>query len=1064
MYAGCGFNRVHRDESSVPMSYYRIVLIHVLIVCLAGISFLPQSYGQGSNVHKIVLEAEDFRPSGHGGWKAIRDGDGNYMVDIIGASHISGGMLLSAPASAVGAKAVLDTDIPAAGMYKIWARYEAPLKYNCIFDISVVQGGHVVFQHEYGRSGALKLWYYGGGFKPWIDWAWGSEGLVSEGYTGTLKQGHARIILTAPFEPPPAANRNVDFILLTTDTSDTWIKDKRYAAQFPELDYILKPGRAFVKLTNEGSQPCYFNLTYSINRIPWWRNVGIAGAEGLLTAAPIKKNPFTGWIKPHDSTPWIDVSYGDTCHPAHLWIRQIFTQQATGMDFEASVAGHAKKALKTVSFADPAETTMDVEIPPYPEKDPNGIKTAYQIVRSLDAYVKRLPAIKHEPRKTLFFASFDGFVPGAGTRMQKAKTVFLRDLGINTFGGDGDQAMLTGGNLAAMRKSGYTPVKKSILWGAYTFPPTDANIARLQQWYDTTPYASDYLLGVYFGDEVGPLSLALSQHLPVSGFPAYLESKGMNPKDFMTDGKVKPEITAAAAASNPKLYVESYLFTEHNALAWMKQQTDKIRKRFGSSVVIGSNYSPHAYFWPIVADYVNAFRFGGLSFAQEDDYFWQVGEITSQVDGYLTDVFRSGLFDTPHALISNYVMPHCPGNTDADFRLTCYENWIHGGKALDFFDITPPFGETENYISEDCLSRYKEIHDIIGEAGAVDNLLHDGTVESDPVAIYLSESTQIWDMAKMPFTTASTFGDKDSGLMIAYNEEMKCLWYALRHGHIQPDFLVRPDLTSRLNNYRVLYVVGDHLSAGAAQAIAAWVKNGGTLFAVAGGGFLDQFNQPLTTLDKVYGISAQTLTKKDVYIRSKIELPRLRPLDVITAGNVQLPALAFKQTFTVMPGTDVLGRFKDGSPAFIRHAYGKGEAYLLGTLPSLYYVQQALLPLQPPDRGPYAHFHPFDFNPQIRNLILTPVTQAHIVPNVNVSTPLVETNKLASSDGILLPVANYGPPVHQASFAVRCQRKIASVRSLAYGSRAFSQKNGIVIFSLPVDLTDFIVLTPARKK
>ena len=1047
------------DEGSVSMSSLRIVLI-LAAVWSAGFYSPPPAYSQETNVHKIVLEAEDFRPSGQGGWKAIRDGGGNYMVDIIGASHISGGMLLSAPASADGAQAVLNAEIPADGAYKIWARYEAPLYYNCIFDISVKQGGKIVFSHEYGRSGALKLWYYGGGFKPWIDWAWGSEGLVSEGYIGTLKKGPARLILTAPVEPSPAANRNVDFILLTTDINDTWLRDKHYAPQFPELDYILQPGRVYVKLTNEGSQPCYFDLRYGINRIPWWKNIGIAGAEGLQTTAPIVKNPFIGWINPKQSTPWIDVSCGDTCHTAHLWIRQIFTKKAAGMDFKASVAGHSQKAVRTVSFADPAETTMDVEIPAYPEKDPNGVKTAYQIVRALDAYVKKLPAIKHEPRKTLFFASFDGFMPGAGTIMQKAKTEFLRDLGINTFGGDGDQAMITNNNLAAMKRDGFKPVKKSITFGAYTFPPTDANVARLKQWYDSTPDAAQYLLGVYFGDEVGPLSLALSLHLPVSGFADYLKSRGLNPEDFMTDGKIQPVITAAAAASNPKLYVESYLFTEHSALAWMKQQTGRIRKLFGNDIVIGSNYSPHAYFWPIVADYVNAFRYGGLNFAQEDDYFWQVAEITSQVNGYLTDVFRSGLIDSPHALIANYVMPHCPGNTGTDFRLTAYENWIHGGKALDFFDITPPFGETENYISGRCLTRYKEIHDIIREAGAVDGLLHDGAVKSDPVAIYLSESTQIWDMSKMPFTSASTFGDKASGLMTAYNEEMKCLWYALRHGHIQPDFLVRPDLADRLNNYKVLYIVGDHLSTGAAHAIAAWVKKGGKLFSVAGGGFLDRFNQPLSVLDDVYGVSSQTLVKKDVYVRSKIELPRLRPLDIITARDIKLPALAFKQTFTVMPGTQVLGTYEDGSPAFIRHAYGKGEAYLLGSLPSLYYVQQALLPLQPPDRGPYAHFHPINFNPNIRDLILTPVHEAHIVSEVDVSAPLVETNKLASSQGILLPVANFGVPVKKALFTVRCRRTIASVKSLKYGSIQFRQENGTVSFSVPVNLTDFIILKP----
>ena len=75
-----------------------------------------------------------------------------------------------------------------------------------------------------------------------------------------------------------------------------------------------------------------------------------------------------------------------------------------------------------------------------------------------------LPSRKIEPRKTLLFSSFDGFVPVAGTIIQKAKTEFLRDLGINTFGGDGDQAIITKSNLAAMKHDGFMPVKKSITY------------------------------------------------------------------------------------------------------------------------------------------------------------------------------------------------------------------------------------------------------------------------------------------------------------------------------------------------------------------------------------------------------------------------------------------------------------------------------------------------------------------------------------------------------------------------------------------------------------------------
>ncbi|MCL5674831.1 MAG: hypothetical protein M1501_03695, partial [Candidatus Omnitrophica bacterium] len=583
-----------------------IILMTLLSVC----SLYAQIKSPYNKDKVILLEAEDFHPMNNGniypsniGWVPIKDGHGNYMVDTIGASHFSGDMLLGAKADVSGAKAYKTTRIPETGAYKIWARYEDPLHYNVLFQISIIQNNKIVFQHEYGRDGAVKLWFFNGGFHKWIDWAWGVEGAVDEGYIAHLQKGPATVILTALKNPQPAANRNIDFIFITNNTTDSWIKNKNYTNMYPELDYILRPGRVYVKLINSGSQPCYFNISYGINRIPWGRSIGsgIAGKEGLLNIVPVLEKPSIGWLQPGESTPWIDISYGDTCHPAHLWINQLFTKQNTGMNFKAEVAGKDKRPVKTVSFSDPNETVMDVEIPPYPEKDPNGVKTAYQIIKTLDNYLARLPNVGTEPHKTLFLASYGPigrFPINSGTKTAKSEIEFLKNIGINTFvGGDDNHWMLMQSNLSAMAKYGYHPVNKSIFYGEYFFPPTDQNIEQVKRWYDSTLNASKYLRGFYFGDEVGPLSLAQSNlNLSSSEFISYLKSKGFNPEDFKTNGEITAEFTAQVAATNPELYVESYKFIENSALDWMKKQTDKIRNIFGKNIVIGSNFSPAAYF------------------------------------------------------------------------------------------------------------------------------------------------------------------------------------------------------------------------------------------------------------------------------------------------------------------------------------------------------------------------------------------------------------------------------------------------------------------------------------
>src|SRR6187200_2254618 len=68
----------------------------------------PTASPEPGTTARLLLEAEDFVPSGSApgtspsqGWRPIRVGGGNYMVDSIGASHVSGESFLYAPADAV---------------------------------------------------------------------------------------------------------------------------------------------------------------------------------------------------------------------------------------------------------------------------------------------------------------------------------------------------------------------------------------------------------------------------------------------------------------------------------------------------------------------------------------------------------------------------------------------------------------------------------------------------------------------------------------------------------------------------------------------------------------------------------------------------------------------------------------------------------------------------------------------------------------------------------------------------------------------------------------------------
>ena len=78
------------------------------------------------------------------------------------------------------------------------------------------------------------------------------------------------------------------------------------------------------------------------------------------------------------------------------------------------------------------------------------------------------------------------------------------------------------------------------------------------------------------------------------------------------------------------------------------------------------------------------------------------------------------------------------------------------------------------------------------------------------------------------------------------------------------------------------------------------------------------------------------MEKATTFIRPRIELPRLRPLDTIkttvNGEEIGVPALAFRQQLDALPTTEVLARYADGTPAATSNRFARGQAILWGTL------------------------------------------------------------------------------------------------------------------------------------
>jgi hypothetical protein len=86
----------------------------------------------------IVIEAETMELQG--GWKAVRAGAGNLLVDQLGSSHISGERLALLPADQNG-QATIKVRIPHAGAYVVWVRHEHATGCDASFTVQINQAG-----------------------------------------------------------------------------------------------------------------------------------------------------------------------------------------------------------------------------------------------------------------------------------------------------------------------------------------------------------------------------------------------------------------------------------------------------------------------------------------------------------------------------------------------------------------------------------------------------------------------------------------------------------------------------------------------------------------------------------------------------------------------------------------------------------------------------------------------------------------------------------------------------------------------------------------------------------
>jgi hypothetical protein len=1022
---------------------------------------------------RLFAEAEDFKVV-KPGWDVVPYRE-NYFASTFAITFLSRMACLGAPEQLEkGQEAVAEQTItiPRAGEFEVLARYEQPYEFSAEFGVEVVQKGKTVYRETFGRLTDSKIWGCSGDEtarrKPMPRFFWGATDNIVWQEKGkvTLASGEAVIRLVAAAQMDgtvprvQAARRHVDLICLTDDTAGREAQRKHKGSRiYLEMDgWLVQDGDLYVRVKNLGDKPVTPDLQpvpgsgmhspYSVHLRDWptvrilkggyaqtEKPYELAGPRSLavnpekraprLDAALMKTVPGDQELQPGERSGWVPM--GHLLDALHDCVWAFKASQPLALEFAVPDGRGGLKTVKTMN----AESAVKFEMP--------GTVAPGPALATMLAERFRKPEIATVDEALTWLKDEVGKFPKKGSVAKRF--LIYNIMGWGGLGNPIAQQLTTA--LGDNTMVGQAGKKRGILCHWRNMKPEAIEKAMADGKFDDTYVVS-------YGDET---------HLPAakpeeSELRDWLKARGVKNADkavYTTD------------RNDPLFYYSRLCAIENGAKPYIAGSAAFAAK----GIRTGANYSPHSNYLVSDIDYIRPFKLKAMTMPWSEDYVWQVPEFSVQVIGYLTSAFRAGAkyHDNP---IHMYVMPHSPGNTPSNFRRSFYTCVAHGTTMINYFCASPlAVATTENYVATRDLGMWRAIHDCTHEAGIFEDYVMDGKVRKAKVGLLLSSVDDIMTGAH-------------NMTLALHNNERKAIYYALRHAQVPVDFVSEDDVIDGLAaEYRVIYVTQQWLHSKAVTALKAWTEAGGTVVALAGGGFLNEFNQPNPDAAALYGVKTQQLNRDPKFLDyilvenkpflPKQDLPRYKPFATAAWAEgdkavTNVGVIAWKQDMTTADG-QVVGRFSDGKPAVIEKTHGKGRAVLFGFMPGQEYMRTAL-PLRPVDRGSFdgsfTHFIPTAMDPVLRRALVDDFLPEGFVKPVLCSETLVESTCIDTekpSRRLAVPLINYsGKAIPQLTVTMAGVGKVARVRSVEQAKVEQSITDGNLVVTLPLDVADMLLI------
>lgn len=965
----------------------------------------------------FIAEAEEFHVDKPGGWQAKPWGE-NYFVATFANSFLSRKAFLGAPESCERSVATIEVEVPKAGKYLALIRYESVYRFETKFKLVVEQNGKPLLDRTYGARDNVKIWAFKEKLKKEIAWPWGAvENIVWEGHDAAvqLAAGKARLSLIAEKQAGNAAKRNVDLVMLTSDEAE--IKNRIENENYLPLDGLLtQEGDVHVRVRNQPASP---DMTLTVGNgtehSPYWVHLR-------------KWKPQTIKAKSGETTGWVEVgSLLDTLNDGQWALNlQATGPQAAGLnctlEFGLRDAAGTIQPLATFSnLKGPITLAYDADT-----RYTKRLRSDTVVLADLVAYLKKQPIRGTPPKRTLIYGStFDRRKndPAYNALVDE----FIKLTGATALNHTDRTTVSRDGELI----KGYVDLRQQ----------TPAQLEMFCQQLKKDNLA-DRIAVVSLGDEIG---LAAPASKVDEDFRAWLQAQKLKPADVDPGAASWDTVKYTPKSAQPNLYYWSKIYSYRYGIRDIKKLTDVLRKHLPNAG-IGANFSPHhknlymgeTYHW------ISTFREDGMTMPWGEDYIWQVPVGTQQMNFLMLDMYRCAIQGKKDAKIHYYVMPHTPGNTTANWRRQFYGDIGHGAKVLNLFEFRPvQVAYTENHCSDPAM--YQEVRTSLHELGLFEDLVQDGQVRPAQAGLWFSETADVWDDYQKSLGAAK-----------------RSLYIAIRHQQQPLDCVLDGD---DLKRFKVLYLTDRHVSRAGSKAIADWVKGGGRLFATAGAGMLDEYNQPNKILTELLGVTEKGLGHAAENItREKEHLPFATALNVMTlktnATEMKTEVFGAKSSFEPAKDAHVMGNFKDGSAAITLREAGKGRAYYCGFLPGLSYFKPAI-PLRPVDRGStedtMAHFIPTKFDKVAGMIVATPMEEAE--KPVLCSEPLVETTIIEAPKGTLITLVNWsGGPVKGLTVRFAIDVPAAKIELASGKTVKIDRAGGKLAVTLDLDAADALIL------